>query len=984
MSIKDYIVPKWKHSNPDIRLEAVNNLDSDKIDLLKQIVEKDSNTKVKIAAVEKIMDLEFLESLNNDESDIKIKQAAIGKLNSLYSEKILSISEIDAQLKLINKIEDEKLLSGIACDLDNPDLKVEIVKKINNTIFLCKIAESNCGVKAGKEIIQKISDPDTLKLLSKKASNKKIRKMASEKRDTLLQSIKMQTPEMQTEWELEELCLQLENLIASENWSEANDTLTKVQIEWNKLDPENSHKLKLRFDKSKSIILKQLKNFEQKESIILKIKNLCNEAENLNTLLKENLSIEKINNILKDIDTYKNQWENIANEYELETINFSLIQNLKNRFDIACDNAESTSKNFIKKIEKIELDTNVVDNLLSQFDDLSKKEGDLEQIQKKWNNIKISYDEFIKQIPKNQIYKDRYKKAYEFLNNRIKEKEQKIEQEKNEQKQELEFFINQVKNAINAEKRTGLEKQIQDIQDKWEDSGKLIPEIKNKLEDEFKELCDSFFNKQREFWHNLEWERWANYNLKQELCEMLENIQENDDLPMICSVVRNAQAKWRKIGSVEKEKSDEIWKRFMDICDKIYNRCLERKKQLFNDVIQYTEADIESIHWKNSSKKVKEIQLEWNKIGLLPKSIEKEVRKSFQDTCNKFFENQKLFFNQRDEERKKNLLIKETLCERAESLTDSEDWKETSNILKNLQKRWKDVGPVPKKEGDLLWKRFQKACNNFFNNLEKIKPENLKKKEQLCNEIEEIVNSITEKSNITNTNNKVIDLQKKWKQIGPVDIKFSEEIWERFNSKCNQFYDKKNEIDKKIKEKQFENQKIKTQLVLEAESFARSTDFKETAEKLKFIQKKWHEVGPASRNVERELWEKLNEACDYFFTQRMKYKEELDNKKLANLKEKETICLALEIMAKLTMSGSKIEYNKFVPVAEQLSLAMNYKDEVIISGDKKASWEKVQKKIKQIKTKWDQIGPISDLYDKTLFKRYNKALDLFSYPSQNS
>jgi len=415
----------------------------------------------------------------------------------------------------------------------------------------------------------------------------------------------------------------------------------------------------------------------------------------------------------------------------------------------------------------------------------------------------------------------------------------------------------------------------------------------------------------------------------------------------------------------------------MKACDKGYNRCLAKKQELCEQVKAYEEKDASSIFWKDESENVKRIQGEWNDIGFLPQIMEKDLRDAFQETCNNFFEKQKEFYTKRDNERNENLRLKTEICVESEELAESDDWNRTSSRLKTLQRSWKEIGPVPKKEGEDLWLRFRTACNTFFENLEKHKPENLKLKQDLCEQVENYVKEVNEETDLSTLSRTVMDLQRQWKEIGPVTLEETESIWERFQKACNDFFQLRNDFIKKRKKEEMESLRLKENLVIESEKIATSNEWEGITDRFKELQEKWHTIDELPPRKEKDLWERFNEASDYFFTQKMINTEDLDTQAQDNLKEKEKICLSLEILAKLTLPEKRLEYNKFIPMAEQLSIALEYKDEIITSGDEKTIRENAQKKIKQLEEQWKEIGKVSDRYDESILNRYKKDLDRF-------
>lgn len=244
-----------------------------------------------------------------------------------------------------------------------------------------------------------------------------------------------------------------------------------------------------------------------------------------------------------------------------------------------------------------------------------------------------------------------------------------------------------------------------------------------------------------------------------------------------------------------------------------------------------------------------------------------------------------------------NVPRQEELCRQAEELASIEDLAEIAQKLRTLQAEWKKVGAVPRGKSEELWTRFKTACDaayakcgTHFEDLKKERAENLKAKEALCVEAE----SIAESTEWNATADKLKQLQAKWKEIGPVDRKDSNAIWKRFRAACDCFFERRKEHFEQLDEKRAENLKIKTELCEKAEALADSSDWQETADRLKALQDEWKGIGPVPKKHSDEIWARFRGACDRFFARRESH---LDGGRQQNFKRKMEICAELESLA---------------------------------------------------------------------------------------
>jgi chromosome segregation ATPase len=183
--------------------------------------------------------------------------------------------------------------------------------------------------------------------------------------------------------------------------------------------------------------------------------------------------------------------------------------------------------------------------------------------------------------------------------------------------------------------------------------------------------------------------------------------------------------------------------------------------------------------------------VEWKAIGPAPKEVAEGIWQTFRGAANRFFERRKEHYAELEKQLLENLEKKEALCVRAEELAGSTDWKSTAEAFKSLQEEWKAIGPVPRAKSDAVWQRFRGAANQFFEKrkehyreLERDQKENLRKKEALCVQAEELAGSTEWRSTVQ----AIKALQAEWKAIGPVPKSKSDVVWARFRGAIDQFF----------------------------------------------------------------------------------------------------------------------------------------------------------------------------------------------------
>jgi hypothetical protein len=221
-----------------------------------------------------------------------------------------------------------------------------------------------------------------------------------------------------------------------------------------------------------------------------------------------------------------------------------------------------------------------------------------------------------------------------------------------------------------------------------------------------------------------DWERWANVPRQEALIARAEALLAEPDEAKLGDRLKELQNEWRNVGPVPQKKSRELWERFKAACDKVYERVkvtraraneemlanLARKEALCERV----EALAESDDWEKTAEEIKQLQNEWRRIGPVPRKKSDAVWKRFRAACDRFFERRKPHLDEMLAELTQNLEKKEALCVKAEALAESSDWKETSLQLRDLQREWRNIGAVPRKDVQTINKRFRAACDRFF------------------------------------------------------------------------------------------------------------------------------------------------------------------------------------------------------------------------------------------------------------------------------
>ena len=370
-----------------------------------------------------------------------------------------------------------------------------------------------------------------------------------------------------------------------------------------------------------------------------------------------------------------------------------------------------------------------------------------------------------------------------------------------EQEKEREHNL-ELKEAVIRDLKALLEKQedvnmtfpeFREIQNRWRAVGPVPVQSFRDLNDTYQLYVEQFYDMvkiNREL-RDLDFKK--NLEVKTGFCEQAEKLAENENVVEAFKELQKLHEQWKEYGPVAKEFRESIWDRFKaatSVINKKYQAHFEGLKEQHAENLAAktglcekveeiaSKENISASEWNVLSKQIEEIQKEWKTIGFATKKENQKIYDRFRAACDKFFGRKREFYAGYKENINANLEKKIALCEEAEALKSSTEWKKTAAKLIELQKQWKEIGAVPRKKSEQLWKRFRAACDEFFNERDKnAKPENdfygnLKAKQRLVEEIGAYVLSGDEDADTEAMN----AFMQRWQEIGFVPFKEKDTI----------------------------------------------------------------------------------------------------------------------------------------------------------------------------------------------------------------
>jgi hypothetical protein len=767
------------------------------------------------------------------------------------------------------------------------------------------------------------------------------------------------------EKQIRECCGNVEKLTSSTNWESSKNIFDSAKNGIKEIDPDKKYaSLHAKFNDFYKIFERRYNNhlmtkkaIEAKENICIEIESLLTETDLASAKNKFEKTVEKWNSAEGVPDRFE---EILCKKYKNLCCTFSdRIKSMKN-----AANCDAT-------VEQMMLKCCVNVEQLIDESDFKKASSKLKAVESEWENISSQTTKF-------ESLSERFKSALKLFDSKKRKYIDELEfQKKNIEKRASEMIL-----ALEAECSVKNPKsvlyKVKDLQKEWDLLEKGI--VGHESFKHFTRLLKKYFSNLKFVQQKEDWERWENYTNKLLLCEKAEKLLKVPASFKVAAEIKSIWNEWRSAGHAPREKNDEIWARFNATRQKIKSGCNDffsnlkesrgentvKKRQLCNKAEELSV----SIDWEFTAEALKELQNDWKKIGPADKTIDDELYKSFRNACNTFFERRIEFYRKLHHKQIINKSEKKTLIVEAETLNELY-WKDAIKKIKKLRLNWKNIGAANRHDEQKLWFRFNTAIDKYLAELDSSRPENLKRKDKVCEKLSILVNSMTDgHDNLGELDGQIDLLTSEWRSIGPVPREDENLIKNKYNGlleKIENVYQKL--LETKAVSKMY-NKKQKEDVLALIESLADDEAFEKNNMKYKSICDEWRKL---SCNIGDSAGENLNvrfnEICKAFENENWDYFVELKKEKAANLKNKIKICVELEKLVDISTSTDFLANDNSGSLADELMFAIKGN----FATDKKAqNRETAYAKFKKLQKTWSGIGVVPIEEFENINMRYSK------------
>ena len=796
MGFFDLFRPRWKHSDPAIRIDAVKSLTPEDVVELGQVVRRDKDARVRRLALKKISDPALLEEVAEHDPDESLRRDAADKRSELLlstalsdedeSESLGAVAHLSSPKALVDvvcrssfeavqqaaleRLRDDKLLSEVVRKAKDSKLRKQALASIRSEEVLADLASSDGPKELLLEALGRVSTETQLRMVATRAKLKVLRTAAEERLPQGTAAPKVTKPATSkaaavhktpaaspasdpSAAEREELCRRLETAAKTDDFEDAESFLAGLRKRWSELPPlPSSHAVSKRFERAASRYTERREVFAKKQAA----RRVGQVAQSVNptaqALLERMAQLEKAEAEAKEVAEQKRREQEARDEEQKRVWAERRAEQDKQRAE------QQSKRDTIQRARQAERDAELAKDSEQRHEREKQRVEGLE-----------------KNLEKLQALSDKLMKLSEQEDLALKQAEQALKE---------------AQEAVMTLTSLPQEKRRQARQRYDEARSKLVIRVQALREQK-------------------DWERFANVPKLESLCaqveELLQVVQSDLDIDPQAAAdhLKKLQTEWKAVGPAPKEKSEALWQRFKSTADLVYEKVrsageAERAENLKarEELIQKIEGLTEISDFKAASDQVKGWQADWKQLGPVPHASRAEgdaLWKRFRAACDVFFDKRKAHLVEVNADREDNQRKKEELCIRVERLVMSTDFKSSAELIKKFQAEWKLVGPAPKEHNDALWQRFRKGCDAFFerrkgmfDKLDQERAGNQKKKEEVCQKAEELANREDIAQDTAEAELK--QLMAEWRRIGPAPRKEQEALWKRFRAACDKVF----------------------------------------------------------------------------------------------------------------------------------------------------------------------------------------------------
>jgi hypothetical protein len=829
--------PRWKHTDPLVRVAGVQELPEDEQDLLATLARTDVDPRVRRAAVSKLGTVAVLAEVVRQDAEAEVRDEAAGvlidiALGAYEASEAVSLAAVEGltglppadaqkQLVLVAKTARRETVARRALDAvgsdpravgttarraEHPAIRLEALARLTDPQEIVTTALKTDHKDVALAALERVEDPAALRTLAARAKNAAAQRRAralvraaeeAEAARALAEQERLAVVERGRQ-QRRDLCREAEALVAPSDWHEAATRLESIERRFAALDAETDPDLERRYAEAVAAAREALARHEAERA------ESARQAEASKALVAEHVAlcarVEALDAraVAGELDAVRVAWASLHPLPEADKAA------LDARFDAACRAANARAREAVMEDQTLER----LGALCTELETLA---GNPEaptrpDLRGEWKRLRDAWRDAVPAEPGEAVtpLSERWGRADDLLKARegqARELRAREERDALTAAARAAESLERLATVADATLKT-LDRALRDGRSALDILDTLPPSAeRSALKVRLETAHAAIVPRAQELREADDWQRWANASVQEQLIAKMEALASVEDLAAAARQMRELQAEWKKVSSGPREQGQALWRRFRAAQDVVRGRTdtwfagqaqargehLQKKLAL----CEQAEALAESSDWIQTAEKIKALQAEWKTVGPGPRKEEQAAWDRFRTACDRFFTRRHEDLATRKHAWSENLAKKDALCVRAEALAASTDWEHAAGELRRLQAEWKATGPVRKNKSEAIWHRFRTACDTFF---ERYKQRHaldltarLGSREALAAEAESLAQSVGASSegdrpDAAAVQARLRDLRARWTHVPPVPRDVAAPLAARFEA----------------------------------------------------------------------------------------------------------------------------------------------------------------------------------------------------------
>ena len=752
MGILDKLRPQSKstHPDPNIRIEAIHELDPADIDALNAFAKDDADARVRRVAVARIGDASVLADIVRNEADGSVRDHALSQLIEQAGKQdaaagmtaVAALASLGRERELatvakasgpdevrraaIAAIRDERLLGSVARHGAEASARLVAMERLTDRAELEGVALRGEHAYAAVAAIDKLSDAsgDTLTAIAEKARTKAAQKKAR----TLIKTAAAAAAPVETgpafketdQQRARDLVSQMNELASVPDMAQVRESYAAARVAWVELlaDADIQPAIESEFETASAIVRDRLTADEAARADAERQRRAVEQEQAERAAVCARVEGLSGDDIPTQLDEARAAWEGMAPMPE------AWAGDLDRRFNEACRAAQKRHERRLLAKQSAER----LPALVPEIEALAESQN-YQDVRSEWYSLRKQWQAIARDVEIDAELKTRYEAAAQ----KLEAHEQTFRDAKGQQQVDnlhrLQALVQKFETRAAAEALT-LKQTDQLMKEVKLAVGTMGPlPTKQDREDlmvRLQAVRTSLTPRIQELREAEEWKRWANVQVQEELCTRMEALipLAETDPEKASNEMRTLQERWKPVAAAPRSQAEALWTRFKTAQEQVYDKCkdffaqqaTERVDNLKKKEVLCARAEsmADSTDWVKTAEAMKQLQAEWKAIGPVTRGNEKAVWERFRAACDRFFTRRQEDLKQRKQDWSENLKRKEALVAEAKQLSESTEWEQAAARIKKLQADWKTIGPVKKSKSDAIWNEFRGACDLFF------------------------------------------------------------------------------------------------------------------------------------------------------------------------------------------------------------------------------------------------------------------------------